>query len=56
MWTCVTIIYLIPAMILTTRLLAARSSQEDKLGQKELHGTLATEETRKLWRLAEGGN
>jgi cytochrome c oxidase assembly factor CtaG len=41
MWTCVTIIYLIPAMILTTRLLATRSSQEDKSGQQELPGTLA---------------
>jgi cytochrome c oxidase assembly factor CtaG len=41
MWTCVTIIYLIPAMILTTRLLAARSSEEEKLGQEELPGALA---------------
>jgi putative membrane protein len=40
MWTCVTIIYLIPAMILTTRLLTARSFQEDKVGQPELPGTL----------------
>src|SRR6266481_7169766 len=40
MWTCVTIIYLIPAMILTTQLLAARSSQADNLGQEELPGTL----------------
>jgi len=42
MWTCVTIIYLIPAMILTTRLLTARSFQEDKVGQPELPGTLTT--------------
>ena len=40
MWTCVTIIYLIPAMILTTQLLAARSSQADNSGQEELPGTL----------------
>jgi len=40
MWTCVTIIYLIPAMILTTQLLAARSSQADNLVQEELPGTL----------------
>lgn len=39
MWTCVTIIYLIPAMILTTRLLGARSSQE--VGQEDAPGTLA---------------
>jgi putative membrane protein len=39
MWTCVTIIYLIPAMILTTRLLGARSSQE--VGQEDPPGTLA---------------
>ena len=39
MWTCVTIIYLIPAMILTTRLLGARSSQE--VGQEAPPGTQA---------------
>jgi cytochrome c oxidase assembly factor CtaG len=39
MWTCVTIIYLIPAVILTTRLLGARSSQE--VGQEDPPGTLA---------------
>ena len=39
MWTCVTIIYLIPAMILTTRLLGARSSQE--VGQESPPGTQA---------------
>jgi len=42
MWTCVTIIYLIPAMILTTRLLTIRSFEEDKVGQPELPGTLTT--------------
>jgi putative membrane protein len=31
MWTCVTIAYLIPAVILTVRLLGARSSDENKL-------------------------
>jgi putative membrane protein len=41
MWTCVTIIYLIPAVTLTTRLLGARNTTEDKLGQEDLHGTLA---------------
>jgi putative membrane protein len=41
MWTCVTIIYLVPAVILTTRLLAVQSSQEDKLVPEELSGTLA---------------
>src|ERR1700688_2975413 len=42
MWTCVTIIYLIPAMILTMRLLTAGSFQEDKVGQSKLPGTLTT--------------
>jgi hypothetical protein len=37
MWTCVTFVYLVPATILTTRLLAARSSREDELVQSELH-------------------
>ncbi len=41
MWTCVTFAYLVPAAILTTRLLSGRSSQEDELLQPELHGTAA---------------
>jgi cytochrome c oxidase assembly factor CtaG len=41
MWTCVTIIYLIPATILTTRLLTAQSLQEDKLRQEEPAGARA---------------
>jgi len=41
MWTCVTIVYLIPAAILTTRLLSPRSSQEDELVQPEWRTTLA---------------
>jgi hypothetical protein len=30
MWTCVTIAYLVPAAILTTRLLSARSFRDDE--------------------------
>jgi putative membrane protein len=41
MWTCVTILYLVPAMILTTRLLAAGSSQKHKVEQQELSGDQA---------------
>jgi putative membrane protein len=41
MWTCVTIAYLVPATILTMRLLATRSSHEDKLRQSELQGHAA---------------
>jgi putative membrane protein len=40
MWTCVTIVYLVAAAILTTRLLA-RSSQEEELVRSELATTLA---------------
>ena len=39
MWTCVTIVYLVPAAILTTRLLSPRSSPEDELVQSELRGS-----------------
>ena len=41
MWTCVTIAYLVPATILTTRLLTARRSQEDDLLSSGLHGVAA---------------
>jgi cytochrome c oxidase assembly factor CtaG len=41
MWTCVTFAYLVPAAILTTRLLSGRSSHEDELVQSELHGIAA---------------
>jgi putative membrane protein len=36
MWACVTIIYLIPAMIVTTGLLASRNCPQDRLGQGDL--------------------
>jgi putative membrane protein len=38
MWTCVTIVYLIPAVILTMRLLTVRRSGENHLAQSELSG------------------
>jgi cytochrome c oxidase assembly factor CtaG len=39
MWTCVTVVYLIPAAIITARLLAPRSSLEHELAQAELRRT-----------------
>jgi len=36
MWTCVTIVYLIAAAILTTRLLSARNFHEDESLQMEM--------------------
>jgi hypothetical protein len=39
MWACVTFVYLVPAAILTTRLLSG--SHEDELVQSELHGIAA---------------
>lgn len=36
MWTCVTIVYLVPAVILTTRLLSGHHSREDNLRQSQL--------------------
>jgi putative membrane protein len=41
MWACVTIIYLIPAMIVTTGLLASGNSPQEKRGQGDLPATQA---------------
>jgi putative membrane protein len=41
MWTCVTIVYLIAAAILTTRLLSGRSIAESELMRLDLHATVA---------------
>jgi putative membrane protein len=38
MWTCVTIVYLVPAAILTVHLLSGRHSEEDQSRPSELHG------------------
>ena len=38
MWTCVTLVYLMPAVILTIRLLTVRRCGENHLGQSELSG------------------
>jgi putative membrane protein len=48
MWTCVTVVYLVPAVILTNRLLSPRSTREDKLAQSELHGSIVDDDTRNL--------
>jgi putative membrane protein len=39
MWTCVTLVYLIPAAILSTRLLSPRSFLSGDLTQSEVHGS-----------------
>ena len=41
MWTCVTIVYLLAAAILTAQLLSERSTAESELMQLDLHATLA---------------
>ena len=38
MWTCVTLVYLVPAAIVSTRLLSPRSCHGSDLGQSELRG------------------
>jgi len=45
MWTCVTIVYLLAAAILTTRLLSARSSQENELMQSDLPATRTAQQS-----------
>jgi len=41
MWTCVTVVYLLAAAILTTQLLSSRSTPESDLMELDLHATLA---------------
>ena len=41
MWTCITIVYLVPAAILSTRLLAPRNSHLEELAQPEFIGIVA---------------
>jgi putative membrane protein len=43
MWTCVTVVYLVPAAILTTRLLAPRNPAADSLASHQLPGVLGPE-------------
>jgi putative membrane protein len=43
MWTCVTLVYLVPAAILSIRLLSPRSFSRGDLVQSELHGGAASQ-------------
>ena len=43
MWTCVTLVYLVPAAILSTRLLSPRSFYRGDLAQAELRGPAASQ-------------
>jgi cytochrome c oxidase assembly factor CtaG len=43
MWTCVTLVYLVPAAILSTRLLSPRSFYHVNVAQSELHGGAASQ-------------
>ncbi len=55
MWTCITIVYLVPAAILSTRLLAPRNSRAD-LAQSEFLGIVTPQSNPKGWRFSEDGN
>jgi putative membrane protein len=41
MWTCITIVYLVPAAILTTRLLGVRNLSSKEMAQSDLRGIAA---------------
>jgi putative membrane protein len=56
MWTCITIVYLVPAAILSTRLLAPRNSREEELAQSEFLSILVPQSNPKGWRFSEDGN
>jgi putative membrane protein len=48
MWTCVTLVYLVPAAILSTRLLSPRSFSRGDLVQSELPGPASQRDSRRL--------
>jgi putative membrane protein len=52
MWTCVTLVYLVPAAILSTRLLSPRSCYPGELVQSELRGDAASERDSERWEAA----
>jgi len=39
MWTCVTLVYLLPAAIISSKLLAPRTSRELDVPQSQFHGS-----------------
>ncbi|HUL17189.1 MAG TPA: cytochrome c oxidase assembly protein [Terriglobales bacterium] len=43
MWTCITLVYMVPALILTMRLLAVRGLDEGTSGQSQLGGAAAAQ-------------
>jgi cytochrome c oxidase assembly factor CtaG len=43
MWTCVTLVYLVPAAILSVKLLSPRNVNDDELMQPELHSRAAVQ-------------
>ncbi len=47
MWTCVTFVYLVPAAIISLRLLAPRTSHEQDLLQSQLSGGLVSQSARR---------
>jgi len=55
MWTCVTIVYLLAAAVIATRLLSARSSQENRLGQPDSPPRLLHTLVNEPWRSSEYG-
>jgi putative membrane protein len=55
MWTCITIVYLIPAVILSSRLLAPRNSRVDS-AESEFLGIVTPQSNPKRWRFSEDGN
>lgn len=56
MWTCVTAIYLVPAAILTTRLLLPTSCRREKSLQSDLGRVAVPHRDHKAWRSLEYGN
>jgi len=49
MWTCVTLVYLVPAAVLSTRLLAPRSFYRGELAQSELPGRSPSQRDSERW-------
>ena len=56
MWTCVTLVYLVPAAIISSRLLAPRTSHEHDVQQPQFSGGPVPQSAPRVWRLSNNGN
>jgi len=56
MWTCVTLVYLVPAAIISSKLLAPRTAHELDVQQSQFSGSPVPQSAPRSWRLSRNGN